>query len=99
MTKFVGNENLIKLLGIESLPAENKVKLLEQVGELVEKRLILRVMEVLDEQKREAFISLLENNEQDQTIKFINSNIPEFASLLQEEVLNVKQELAELERE
>jgi Mg/Co/Ni transporter MgtE len=89
-------ENLIKLLGIEKLPDKDKVKIVDQAGELVEKRLLNRVLDNLEEQKREAFLKILTDKNEEEITKFLTTEVPEFGIWMKEEVIRVKADLASL---
>ncbi|HYE22160.1 MAG TPA: DUF5663 domain-containing protein [Verrucomicrobiae bacterium] len=96
MTIPIQQENLVKILGIESLDDDRKLKLIAQASELVQKRVLLRVLQTLDKEKLEGFMSILDTGEELEVSNFLNHNCPEFQSWMVEEIVNVKQELAGL---
>lgn len=87
------SENLIKLLGIESLPAEQKAKILDQVSEVVEQRLFLRLMDALPADKAEEFKNFVEAGDGENIQSFIEKEVPNFIEWVQEETNRVKDEL------
>lgn len=89
-------ENIIKLLGIESLLDAQKIDLLTKMGEIVDKRLFLRLLDSLGVDKQQEFMSLLENNDQPTIESFISAQIPDFNSWVAEEVDKVKQEMTDI---
>jgi len=90
----VEQENIIKLLGIESLPDEEKISIVEKVTTLVEKRLLVRVYESLDALRQKEFSEVLDKEDAPGVQEFLDRHAPNLPELLEEEVLKVKQELA-----
>jgi hypothetical protein len=91
----IDNQNIISLLGIESLPDEEKVMIVEKVTTLVEKRVLVRIFDGLDEARQNKFSGLLEKEDQAGTQQFIEQNIPNMEELMETEINLVKQELSE----
>lgn len=91
-------QNIIKILGIESLPDEKKVEMVEKISTLVQKRLLLRLVESVPADKQNELSGLLEKPDQNQFNAFLAANAPQFPEWLAEEVTKVKQELADLPR-
>src|SRR5262245_18800134 len=94
-TANLQEQNLISLLGIESLPNEQKIKIIDRVTTLVEKRLLLRILDFLSADLRGELEQLLKQNNQEAINTFISGNVPELSEWANEEVLAVKEELAE----
>jgi hypothetical protein len=92
-TKEILNQNIIKLLGIEALPEERKAVLLESVSNLIQKRIMLRVMDKLKDEDKEEMIKI-ENNEE-KAAEFIASKVPNLEQIMQEEVIKAKADLLE----
>jgi hypothetical protein len=90
-------ENIIKILGIESLPDDQKLQLLDQMGQLIEQRLLLRLYKELPEPKRNDFNQLLAANDPQKVEEFIHANVPEFTAWVDEEANALKDELSNLE--
>lgn len=86
-------QNIIRLLGIESLPDERKIALVEKITDLVQKRLLLRLLESMSEELRVEFEQLLDQADQPALQAFLQKNAPDFGAWVNEEVLKVKQEL------
>ena len=88
-------QNIINILKIENLDDEQKLALLAQISELVEKRTLVRILDNLPEDKRGEFLDLLDADNQEKIDEFIGTNVPHFLDFLSEETLGVKQELGE----
>jgi hypothetical protein len=83
--------NIITLLGIESLPEEQRLALLEDATSLVERRMTVRLMETLDN----AALAEAEKfaDKPDKLFAFLASREKEFPLLVEEEVMRVREEL------
>jgi hypothetical protein len=93
MDQDLNKENIIKILGIESLPEERKVQIVNQATELVLKRLMIRMLETLDEVKQKEFATVLEKGEQQGIAGFIQTNVPNFPQWMSEELQKIKEDL------
>lgn len=96
MNLDINQQSIISILGIQSLSDERKADILDQASALVEKRLLVRVMESLDDAKRQEFESMLENSNREALQAFMTSNVPRFTDWVGEEVNNLKKEFADL---
>lgn len=88
-------QNIINILKIENLDDAQKLALISQITELVEKRVLVKILDNLPSDKRNELMDLLDAGDQEQIDVFIGTNVPEFMNWLAEETLNVKQELGE----
>ena len=89
-------QSIISILGIQALPDERKAEILDQASALVQKRLLVRIMESLDDTKRQEFEGLLEKNDQAALEAFMAANTPDFTAWVREEVNNLKKEFADI---
>jgi len=90
-TPFNVKENLIAMLGVQALPEEKRVELLNMATELVEKRVFVRLIEGLsdaDAAEAEKFA-----DKPEEFIAFVASKGPSIETLVQEEVAKVRDEL------
>lgn len=92
--KFI-QEHILTLLNLDYLPDEKKAALLDKMVEVVNQRLFLRIGEKLSPDKKEVLLKILENGQDGEVENFIAENIPDFLQILEEEILKLKQELAE----
>jgi hypothetical protein len=90
------DESLVKKLGIESLPDEQKDRVLSQSADLIERRLQLRVVKSLSEEKRDQFMKLLGEGNPADVQEFILKEIPAYLDWVEEETNALKSELAGL---
>jgi len=87
--------DLFKSLNTEALSAEERASLLESVGEVVNKRIIIRLMrELSDEQKDRLDLVLAEHPKEDFALgRFLKSEMPDFQQIINEETAVYKKEL------
>lgn len=97
---MVGNnvleKSIITIMELEDMPVQDRVMLINQVIELVQRRLMVRVIDVLSNEQVDEFVVLLKNGEEFRLNEFVEKNIPDFYEILTEETLRVKRELIEI---
>lgn len=86
--------NLIKILGIENLPDDQKIRIVEAATSLVEQNLMLRLYDALSEDKREELNAKLSANDPQALNEFIQQAVPNFSDWVVEETNKVKDELS-----
>lgn len=84
-------ENIITLLGIESLPEERKAVILEMMSDLIQRRVMLRVMDVLSDEDKDKMSEI--EADADRAAAFIAEKVPNLEEIVKEEVLKSKQDL------
>ena len=89
-------QNIINILGIQSLPDERKAALVDKMSDLAQKRLLVRILESLDKKSRGEFEKLLDQNDQAAINEFMSAHVPNLQDWLVEEVHKIKQEMASL---
>ncbi len=92
----VDQQNIIRALGLESLPDDKKLELIAQVSDVVEKRILLRVLESFTPEQRKELDGLLDVENQQGVNEFMQKNAPQIPAWIEEELAHTKQELAEL---
>lgn len=86
-------ENIISLLGIQNLSDEKKIAFLERMANLVQKRIVARVLGQLDESAQHIFVEATNANDESLVKEvLVNANI-NMESLIKEEVLRLKEEM------
>lgn len=84
-------ENIITSLGLEALSDEEKAKMVERVLDLLQKRIMLRVTELLAAEDDTVLEEL--SGDFPRLITYIKTKVPNFDTILEEEVLSIKKEL------
>lgn len=90
--------NLVKTLGLEFLSEGQQNTLIGQIGEVLQKRIMLRVVDAMDEGIKEEFDNLLASVEgqpdaEEKVSAFLSEKIPNMQMLVDEEVEKVKEEV------
>lgn len=88
------NENIIGLLGLEALPDEEKLSLLNKMSELVWKRVLLRIMERFSEEEARELEAIL--NDEEKVFQYLSDKSPDFLDILKEEIVKIKAEMVEV---
>lgn len=87
-------QNIIAILGIQDLPEERKLTLLDKITTLVEKRLLVRIFDSLSPENQEKLGGLLDKDDQEGLNAFLEQYVPDLAGWLEEETNRLKGELA-----
>lgn len=87
--------NIIAELGLEALPEERRMAIIQKLTDLVQQRVMLKIAETMSDADAQALQSLIEEKgESDQAVvTFISEKVPGLADMVLQEVTNVKQEL------
>ncbi len=91
----IDEQNIIAMLGIESLPDDRKLAILNKMTDLVQKRLMARMLTQLSESEQEAFANVLEKNQPEATQSFVAAHFPDMEAWTMEEIRKLKQELGD----
>lgn len=89
--------DLVKELGIDQLPREQQEELLVQISEVMQQRIVLRLVGELPENKKEEFGKIVEENKEDpQPMEnFLRENIPDVEEKILDEIGKYKVEVKE----
>ena len=90
------NINLVKELGLDSMPAEKKNLLINQMSEVVESRINLEVLSVLTEDEKKELDKVLDSD--GDIIVFLRDKIPNFDLMVAETIANFKKEVLEMQQ-
>ena len=82
--------DLIKELGLESLPAEERQTILSEMEQLISERILVAGMQQLSDEQMDAVDEIDDPNK---VVEYLNSNVPNFQLLVADEVANFKSEL------
>ncbi|MCX6799546.1 MAG: DUF5663 domain-containing protein [Candidatus Falkowbacteria bacterium] len=91
------NRNIIKELGIDSLPEKEKREILERIGKVIFESIMIRVIEALDEDGQIIFEQILSEaehspNKGEMIIEFLRSKVPNIDEVIEEEVIRFKKD-------
>ena len=85
--------NLIKELGIDKLKPEQQEKLVMQIGEILQQRVVMRIIEELPDEKQDEFKEILDKASEDPKLvdDFLTENVPGIEDMILEEIGDYKQ--------
>lgn len=89
------NINLVKELGLDSLPQEKKDILVDQMLEVVESRINLEVLSILTEEQKKELDKVLDSD--GDMISFLRNNIANFDVMVAETIANFKKEILDMQ--
>lgn len=86
-------DDVIKALGLESLAPEKQEELVQEMSEIISDRVLLKVVNKITKEEAIELNNMFEKNDAEGISKLLDSRIPNFAGLLQEELNVFKNEL------
>jgi len=88
-------KNIIIELGLDELPENRKLDLLGKMGDLIQKRVLLRAIKSLSVAEKEEFDKLLGKDNAQEVYRFLISKVPNIDEITDEEVIAFKEEVVE----
>lgn len=90
-------QNFLEELGLNNLPEDKKIQLLDDVGRMIQQNVIFRVIEVMNESDKDEFDRVIgENMDNPEAIlNFLKAKVPNFETIVSEEVEKFKKESVE----
>lgn len=86
-------DDMIKLLGLNDLSSEKKEELVQEMSEIVSDRVLLKVVDKISKDEAIELNKMFEKNDMDGVSNLLDSRIPDFANILQDELNIFKEEL------
>lgn len=96
MENSLSRTNIVAMLGLADLPDTERAKIVSELAEMVEERVLLRLADLLPKKKMNDFLSLIKLQNDDEISQFIEMNVPDFRKIIAEESLICKGELAKI---
>jgi len=90
------NINLVKELGLDSLPSEKKIALIEQMSAVVDSRINLEILSALTEGEKKELDKVLDSD--GDMVVFLREKIPNFDIMVAETIANFKKEVLEMQQ-
>lgn len=89
--------DLFEEIGLKTLTPEERVSFLEGFGNVLQYRLTFRLMEEMTEEQKKELDGVLADNSSDPAtiVKHLNTALPDFGKIAEEEVAKYKKELIE----
>jgi Mg/Co/Ni transporter MgtE len=93
MQHTILTEHILSAFNLDSLPEEQRVVLLEQMTEVAEQRILLRILSGLSDEQKQTFESLMDNGDQSAVQLFFEQHVPDVLGIIEEETTRLKQDL------
>lgn len=88
-------KNLLEVLNLDNLSDSQKTMLLDKMVDVVNQRLLIRVMDELPEDQKVVFEKILEKDEDNikEVENFLITSVPNFLDIMSEETVKLKDEI------
>lgn len=91
------NNNVIHTLGIDALPIEKQKEAMERLGAIVYQEVMLRVLELMNEEDKDAFEKLVSTNQDPEAMfTFLAEKIPNIEAIVGEEAEKLRTESGDI---
>ncbi len=91
------NKNIIKILGIDALPVEQQKEAMEKLGAIVYQEVMLRVLDIMSDEDKNAFEALIEKNPDPEAMfAYLAEKVPNIDQIVAEEAESLREESAEI---
>ena len=91
------NQNIIEILGIDKLPVEQQKEAMERLGGIVYQEVMLRVLDLMTDEDKDAFEKLMEENPDPEVMfTYLASKVPNIDTMIVEEAESLKKEAVDI---
>lgn len=90
---FKLDDNLLKELGLGSLPAEEKNKMLAHIYETLEMRVGMKLAEQMSNEQLDEFEAFIDKNDEAGALKWLETNFPNYKDVVGQELDKLKVEV------
>ncbi len=90
---FKLDDNLLKELGLGSLPAEEKNKMLAHIYETLEMRVGMKLAEQMTNNQLDEFEAFIDKNDEAGALQWLETNFPNYKQVVAEELEKLKTEI------
>lgn len=90
---FQFDDNFLQDLGLGDMPEEQKKEFLQHLYEELELRVGTRLSEGMSDQQLSSFEKLIDGNDEDGALNWLESNRPDYKAVVAEELEKLKQEV------
>jgi len=90
---FKLDDDLLKELGLGTLPADEKNKMLGQIYETLELRVGMKLAEQMSNEQLDEFESYIDKQDEAGALKWLETNFPNYKDVVGEELQNLKEEI------
>ncbi|HUC89926.1 MAG TPA: DUF5663 domain-containing protein [Patescibacteria group bacterium] len=90
------DDDLLKQLGLDGLPPEEKKKLLAHIYETLEMRVGMKLAEQMSDAQLSEFEQFINSNDEAGALHWLETNFPNYKDVVAEEFERLKQEVKQL---
>ena len=90
---FKLDDNLLKELGLGSLPPEEKNKMLAHIYETLEMRVGMKLAEQMSNEQLDEFEAFIDKNDEAGALKWLETNFPNYKDVVGQELDKLKLEV------
>jgi len=87
------DDNLLKELGLHTLPVDERNKLLAQIYETLELRVGMKLAENMSDEQLDEFEKFIDTNDEAGALKWLESNFPNYKQVVADELDKLKIEI------
>ncbi|HEV7454934.1 MAG TPA: DUF5663 domain-containing protein [Candidatus Saccharimonadales bacterium] len=90
------DDDLLKELGLDTLPADEKKKFLAHIYETLEMRVGMKLAEQMSDAQLTEFEQFIDRNDEGGALKWLEANFPNYKDVVAEEFEKLKSEIKQL---
>ncbi len=91
------NQNIVTTLGIDKLPIEQQKDTMERLGAIVYQEVMLRALDLMSEEDKNAFEKLItENPDPEAIFTYLSEKVPNIDKMVTEEAESLREESADI---
>ena len=90
------DDDLLKELGLDALPADEKKKFLAHIYETLEMRVGMKLAEQMSDAQLTEFEQFIDRNDEGGALKWLEGNFPNYKDVVAEEFEKLKNEIKQL---
>lgn len=90
---FQLDDNLLQQLGLGSLPAEEKNKMLAHIYETLELRVGMRLADQMTDAQLDEFEGFIDRNDEEGALHWLETNFPDYKQVVADELEKLKTEI------
>ena len=90
---FKLDNELLKELGLDSLPVEEKNKMLGHIYETLEMRVGMKLAEQMSNEQLDEFEAFIDKNDEAGALKWLETNFPDYKQVVADELSKLKEEI------
>jgi hypothetical protein len=87
------DEDLLKDLGLDALPEQEKKQMLVQIYETLEIRVGMTLAKQMSEDQLKEFEGFVDSNDEDGALKWLETNFPAYKDVVHSELAKLKDEI------